>query len=146
MTDSDLKIDKIIDNVKTEEIQAEVLLASSYLDDLISEEQEASLVDYIFSKQSPDGGWSLFSLGSRALDGEFKWVRSDGTDQVTDNDGYATGYSVYVLKQAGISLEDERMKKAVNWLKSNQKRRWKLARELREQETQPRYEHRKIHG
>jgi squalene-hopene/tetraprenyl-beta-curcumene cyclase len=97
-----------------------VLLASSYLDGLLSEDQEASLVDNIFSKQRPDGGWSLFSLGSRSLDGEFKWVRSDGTDQVTDSDGYATGYTVYVLKRVGVTLDDERMKKAVNWLKSNQ--------------------------
>jgi squalene-hopene/tetraprenyl-beta-curcumene cyclase len=39
---------------------------------------------------------------------------------VTDSDGYATGYTVYVLKRVGVTLDDERMKKAVNWLKSNQ--------------------------
>jgi len=97
-----------------------MLLASSYLEGLLSDVQEAKLIDEIFAKQRTDGGWSLFSLGSNSLDGESKWVRLDGTDQVAESDGYATGYTVYVLKRVGVSPDHERMKKAVHWLQTNQ--------------------------
>lgn len=98
-----------------------MLLASSYLDGLLSDVQKAELIDEIIAQQRTDGGWSLISLGPKSLAGESKWVRLDGTDQITDSDGYATGYTVYVLKRVGVALDDERMKRAVSWLKTNQR-------------------------
>ena len=42
------------------------------------------------------------------------------------SDGYATGFVVYVLRRAGVPTDDARLRKAVAWLKANQRRsgRW----------------------
>ena len=66
------------------------------------------------SRQRADGGWALTSLGT--------WKRRDGTpNNHTDSDGYATGLTVVVLREAGIPAKDEQIQKAVKWLKTNQR-------------------------
>src|SRR5262249_41861309 len=70
--------------------------------------------------QHEDGGWSLPSLG--------EWKRRDGSDndKKAPSDGYATGFVVYVLRQAGVSADDKAVRRGVAWLKAHQResRRW----------------------
>ena len=42
------------------------------------------------------------------------------------SDGYATGLTVYVLRQAGVPVDDPRMKRGITWLKNQQREsgRW----------------------
>jgi hypothetical protein len=54
----------------------------------------------------------LASLGS--------WVRSDGTAQETASNGYATGLVLHVLQTVGISKENEKVAKGLDWLKHHQ--------------------------
>ena len=69
----------------------------------------------LLALQRDDGGWNLPSLGD--------WKRLDGTpnDKGAPSDGYATGLVVYVLRQSGMDVEKEALRRGVDWLKSNQR-------------------------
>ena len=72
-------------------------------------------MDKLLALQRPDGGWSLPSLGN--------WKRRDGSanDKNAPSDGYGTGLTVIVLRQAGLPKDDDRIKKGVAWLAANQR-------------------------
>ena len=78
----------------------------------------------IFSHQQADGGWSMrtFSTpeawggGSRA-----EKLRAEPDFGTPASDGHQTGLAVIVLRDAGISAEDPRIQKAVNWILANQR-------------------------
>jgi squalene-hopene/tetraprenyl-beta-curcumene cyclase len=96
-----------------------LLWASSYVEGVLTEKKQKATVKELMSLQKADGGWNLASLG--------QWTREDDKDQDTaTSDGYATGFVVYVLRKAGISADDARIKKGVAWLKANQREsgRW----------------------
>ena len=74
--------------------------------------------------QKEDGGWSAATLG--------EWARADDSEQDTvSSDGYGTGFVLFALQQAGAPMNDERMRRGVEWLKANQREsgRW-IARSL----------------
>jgi squalene-hopene/tetraprenyl-beta-curcumene cyclase len=50
---------------------------------------------------------------------------------LTVSDGYGTGFSLYVLRRAGIPTEDARIQNGIAWLKTHQREsgRW-FARSL----------------
>ena len=100
--------------------KAMLLWAATKFDGLLSSEDQKKIADELLAKQRPDGGWSLPSLG--------KYKRRDKTDNDPDaaSDGYATGFAVYVLRQAGVKPEAESLKKGVTWLRGNQREsgRW----------------------
>ena len=53
--------------------------------------------------------------------------RADGHEQEPATaDGYGTGFSVYVLRRAGVAADDPALVKAIAWLKANQREggRW----------------------
>ena len=72
----------------------------------------SDLVDRLLDKQRDDGGWSLPSLGT--------WMRSDGTRQETESDGYATALILHVLQTAGVPKDDVKIAKGLAWLERNQ--------------------------
>jgi len=94
---------------------------------LVTSERQKSVLSDILSKQQADGGWSLFPLtrtwrdwGPSSLVGE--WKRPDGTLQEKRSDGYATGFVVYVLQQAGVPRENASVQRGRQWLIQNQDR------------------------
>ncbi len=91
-----------------------LLWASIKLGGLLSEKERDTIVKELSAKQRADGGWCLPSLGA--------WKRRDGSpnDPNAESDGYATGLSVYVLRQAGLSIGEDQIRKGVIWLKSHQ--------------------------
>lgn len=100
--------------------RAFLLWASLRVDGLmVPEEREVTLRD-LRALQREDGGWSLPSLGD--------WKRRDGSANPKDgpSDGYATGFAVYVLRQAGVPADDPAIRKGVGWLATNQREsgRW----------------------
>jgi squalene-hopene/tetraprenyl-beta-curcumene cyclase len=88
------------------------LWAAANVEGILSKADQKKLVDQLLDRQQDDGGWSLASLGS--------WVRSDGTAQATASDGYATGLVLHVLQTVGISKENGKVAKGLDWLKHNQ--------------------------
>ncbi len=91
-----------------------LLWASARLAHLVTAEQRQAIIDATFHEQHADGGWSMASLGS--------WKRLDGTAIDTRSDGYATGVAALALQRAGISVRDERVARALDWLNRNQVR------------------------
>jgi len=101
--------------------RATLLWASAKIDGLLTDADKAATLAELRKLQLPDGGWNLPSLGPYPM-------RRDGkTPNPTDvSDGYATGFVTFVLRQAGVSADDPAIKKAISWLKENQREsgRW----------------------
>lgn len=98
--------------------RAVLLWASSRWGDLLPRAEQQEIVKALLAKQNDDGGWALSTLGD--------WEREDGTAQDRGSDGYGTGFRVYILRQAGLPASDERLRRAVHWLKTHQREsgRW----------------------
>ena len=99
--------------------EAMMLWANSYLGDLVTQEERDTTIQKLLQMQSADGGWNSASLGN--------WERGDGLEQDTESsDGYATGFVIFVLRRSGVASENAQIKKAIAWLKSNQREsgRW----------------------
>jgi squalene-hopene/tetraprenyl-beta-curcumene cyclase len=92
-----------------------LLWASLKVDGLMTKEEQNETKTRLLSLQKSDGGWALPSLG--------EWKRRDGSANAKDapSDGYATGLVVYVLRQAGISVDDLAIRRGVAWLTANQR-------------------------
>ena len=92
--------------------QTWALWASTKVEGILTDDERSDLIERLLSNQRDDGGWSMPSLGS--------WKRNDGTPQETASDGYATSLVLHVLQTAGVSKDDAKVAKGINWLKSNQ--------------------------
>jgi len=84
---------------------------------LLSPAQRQSIVDTVFARQRADGGWSMSTLAT--------WTRSDGTQQDSLSDGYATGLVLLALQRAGSSgiatlRSDPRLHRGIDWLTKHQ--------------------------
>ena len=52
--------------------------------------------------------------------------KDDRKQELEKSDGYGTGFVTYIVRQGGVSAEDARLRKAINWLKTHQRQsgRW----------------------
>jgi hypothetical protein len=101
-----------------------MLLASTRLNSLLTEEQRQALVKEIQSKQRDDGGWSLESLGAWRWNHTAAPFRPPGTldaSLLAQADGYATGLVVYTLRQARLPLTHPAVNRGLHWLRTNQR-------------------------
>ncbi len=89
-----------------------LLWASSELPDLLTRDQQQSIIGDVMRLQNSDGGWSLTSLGV--------WERQDGLPPDPRSDGYATGLIAFVLQKGGVSPTHENLSEALAWLVQNQ--------------------------
>jgi len=95
------------------------LLGSVYVDGILTEQECGQVVEDLSALQKPDGGWGLVTMGN--------WERSDGKQHDVDSsDGYGTGFAVYVLRRAGVPVDDPRIQRGLAWLKTHQREsgRW----------------------
>ena len=90
-----------------------LLWAAAKLPGLLEPDRQKAIIGDLLEKQRADGGWSLSSLSG-------DWKRKDGTPQEMMSDGYATGLITFALQQAGISPEDDKLKRGLAWLTANQ--------------------------
>jgi squalene-hopene/tetraprenyl-beta-curcumene cyclase len=95
------------------------LWASSSLPGILTDQQRQATIEVTVACQQADGGWSTTTLGS--------YKRIDGTSGDTRTDGFATALATLALQAAGVSAEDPRVGKGLDWLRRNQDRtsgRW----------------------
>ena len=100
--------------------KATLLWASAKIDGLLSDVEKKATLAELRKLQLPDGGWNTPALGPYAK-------RRGGIENpMYVSDGYATGFVTYVLRQTGTAADDPALKKAVAWLKANQREsgRW----------------------
>jgi squalene-hopene/tetraprenyl-beta-curcumene cyclase len=100
--------------------KAMLLWAATKVEGLLGEKERSAIVAELRAKQRDDGGWSLPSLGN------YKRRDKSDNDPNAPSDGYATGFTLYVLRQAGVKSDDANIKNGVKWLKGNQREsgRW----------------------
>ena len=91
------------------------MLASLRVDGIMTQAQRKKVMADLFDLQKSDGGWNLATLGRN-------WKRADGTPQDYEtSDGYGTGFAIHALRSAGVSADDPRIQKGIQWLKTNQR-------------------------
>jgi len=90
-----------------------LLWASTKVPDLLTPDQQKSIIDEALSKQQADGGFSLSSFVGA-------WKRRDDTPLETKSDGYATGVVTLTLQEAGITRDQPQLKRGLTWLMLNQ--------------------------
>lgn len=97
-----------------------LLWASKYDSKLVSPRQINGWIKELKSLQQKDGGWALIQLGNQ------DWKRTDGKAHHRMSDGYATAFSIFVLRQSGVETSDPVIQSGLRWLKSNQREsgRW----------------------
>ncbi|HKB02532.1 MAG TPA: prenyltransferase/squalene oxidase repeat-containing protein [Gemmataceae bacterium] len=100
--------------------RATLLWASGKVTGLLSEEDKTATVADLRKLQLADGGWNLPALGP------YPKRRGDIPNAMDMSDGYATGFVTFVLRQAGVPADDPAIKRAVAWLRANQREsgRW----------------------
>jgi squalene-hopene/tetraprenyl-beta-curcumene cyclase len=96
---------------------AMLLWASTKLDGLMTAEHQQQAIAALKAKQRADGGWCLPSLGNYSRRDEAKTPN----DPNAASDGYGTGFVSYVLLEAGVPANDPAIRRAVKWLKANQR-------------------------
>ena len=100
-----------------------LLWTATYLDGFQSDSEKQATIKKMFAQQSPDGGWNSAKLGNET------WKRHSDEKSEQDfatSDGYATGFTIYVLRRASVPASDPALQKGVAWIKSNQREsgRW----------------------
>ena len=92
-----------------------LLWASMRVDGLMTADERNAAITRLRELQRADGGWNLPSM--------IEWKRHDGSanDPKAASDGYATGVSVFVLRQAGIPASDPCLRRGAGWLRANQR-------------------------
>lgn len=101
--------------------KAMILWASTYIDEFMSKSEQQATINELLSIQRPDGGWNSASLGN------WKRHKSEPPEQDFDtSDGYGTGFTIYVLRRAGVPADDPTLQKGIAWLHANQREsgRW----------------------
>ncbi len=98
-----------------------LIWAARFLDGLLAEADRGQAVKELLSLQGDDGGWSIRNLvaGSASFE-DVTFVANRASD------GYGTGFAIFIARQAGVTVDDPRLKRGVAWLKANQREsgRW----------------------
>ena len=103
------------------------LQLAAYLPELVTVDQRATALSLLSSKQHADGGWSTRDFS--ALN-DWHFEISDRVRELIENlpdaanpesDAYMTALAVVLLRQSGVPAADERVRKAVAWLKQEQR-------------------------
>ena len=79
---------------------------------LIAKKTRQEIIQQTWTTQSPDGGWSVSSLGP--------WSKTPRDEVAKGSDSYATALTAYSLRKAGIDKSDPRLQRALAWLKAQQ--------------------------
>jgi squalene-hopene/tetraprenyl-beta-curcumene cyclase len=126
--------------------EAMLLWASIYIDELLPAEAQAKILANLMDVQRPDGGWSLANLVDNTNDPSLETERvtkakaemgygtqflayigrNNAYQSSLASDGYATGFVIFVARQAGLMASDPRLQRGLTWLKHNQREsgRW----------------------
>ncbi|MFC5454415.1 prenyltransferase/squalene oxidase repeat-containing protein [Prosthecobacter fluviatilis] len=103
------------------------LQLAHYMPDVVPQAQRDSALALLSSKQHADGGWSLRDM-SALSDWHFKM--SDTVVKLVSNlpdaakpesDAYMTAFAVVLMRQNNIPASDERIQRAIAWLKQEQR-------------------------
>ena len=89
-----------------------LLWAATKLPDALPQSARRSILDQAWRTQQADGGWTMESLGP--------WTAHAEAPRSTGSNGYATALTAFALKKGGIPRGDQRLVRALEWLKAHQ--------------------------
>jgi squalene-hopene/tetraprenyl-beta-curcumene cyclase len=98
-----------------------------YLPDLVSPEKSAAALKLLSSKQHADGGWSTRDFSAlndwhfEVSDTVRKLITSLPDAAEPESDAYMTALAVVLMRQSNVPVKDERVQRAVAWLKKEQR-------------------------
>lgn len=101
--------------------KAMLLWAASRIEGLADKALHEAIINRLLALRAPDGGWAIENL----IVGTATFEKLQA-DLQRPGDAYATGFLVYVLRQAGLPADDARLRPALDWLKTHQREsgRW----------------------
>jgi squalene-hopene/tetraprenyl-beta-curcumene cyclase len=85
-----------------------LLLARAFVSDSLRQ----SIAADALSKQQPDGGWTIESLGP--------WMAHADAPPSSGSNAYATAFTTFALLRGGVTASDPKLAKALTWLQSHQ--------------------------
>jgi len=114
------KLRKYLKNNPPKSLHHRAMLAwcSVRVDGIATEKQRKNTLAELLAMQLDDGGWSTAGLLT-----DWKGLaRGDGKPLDTKtSDGYGTGFVIVVARELGVSPDDQRLRKGVDWLCANQR-------------------------
>lgn len=103
------------------------LQLANYLPELVSAEKRDAAMKLLSSKQHADGGWSTRDF-SALKDWHFevsetvqKLITSLADATKPESDAYMTALAIVLMRQSSVPGKDERIQRAVAWLKHEQR-------------------------
>lgn len=103
------------------------LQLAHYMPDLVPQTQRDAALGLLSSKQHADGGWSLRDMSAlsdwhfKMSDTVVKLVSGLPDAAKPESDAYMTAFAVVLMRQSNIPASDERIQRAVTWLKREQR-------------------------
>jgi hypothetical protein len=98
-----------------------------YMPELVSAEKRDAALKLLSSKQHADGGWSTRDF-SALKDWHFevsetvqKLITGLPDAAKPESDAYMTAFAIVLMRQSDVPAKDERIQKAVTWLKKEQR-------------------------
>lgn len=89
-----------------------LLWASTTLPAVLSDAPRRALIAETFARQRTDGGWTTGDLGP--------WMAHPDAPAAAGSDAYATAYTAFVLRRAGVPASHPGLARALEWLRSHQ--------------------------
>ncbi len=103
------------------------LQLAHYMPELVPQKQRDAALALLSSKQHADGGWSLRDM-SALNDWHFKMSDTvvnliNGLPDAAkpESDAYMTAFSIVLMRQNNVPASDERIQRALKWLKQEQR-------------------------
>ena len=100
--------------------KAMMLWATTNWDGLVSAGKKKLWSRELLAAQQNDGGWRLVDLGAG------QWKRPTDNAETLPSDAYATAFSIFVLREAGLARGHRQLVRGLEWLRESQREsgRW----------------------
>jgi squalene-hopene/tetraprenyl-beta-curcumene cyclase len=107
------------DGLKTQPLHNRLflLMASAKMRDLLPDSERQAILDEVWKKQQPDGGWTLESLG--------QWKKRENAPPNNGSNAYATAVVALAVEHTGAghsdaAHSDANLARGLAWLRSHQ--------------------------
>lgn len=103
------------------------LQLAHYLPDVVPQTERDAALTLLSSKQHADGGWSTRDMSAlndwhfKMSDTVVKLITGLPDAAKPESDAYMTAFAIVLMRQNGVLAKDERIQKAVTWLKMEQR-------------------------